>query len=162
MDVATNPVIFHLQLVIWDTADFEKYDVAQSYYRGSTFVLLVYSADDANSMYSLYAFARDVKVVEPSAKLILVKNKIDLPVSSDTIHEEMEKTFRRRMEEEFELIAHFSTSAKTPKGVDELLKELAKYSLKLFVEKQRNEDGLDSFRLHEVNQRTKTGHSCCN
>ena len=131
------------------------------YYRSSEFVLLVYSADDVHSINSLHEFARNVKVLEPSAKLILVKNKIDLPVSSDTILEEMEKAFRRNMEEEFEVIAHFSTSAKTPKGVDELLKELAKYSLKLFVEKQRNEDGLDSFRLHEVNQRNKTGHSCC-
>ena len=129
------------------------------YYRSSKFVLLVYSADDENSMYSLYKFARNVKVFEPSAKLILVKNKIDLPVSSDTILEEREKAFRRNMEKE--VIGHFSTSAKTPKGVDELLKELAKYSLKLFVEKQRNEDSLDSLRLHEVNQRNKTGHSCC-
>ena len=148
-------------MVIWDTADFEKYEtIAQSYYRGSTFVLLVYSADDEYSMHGLSGLADDVKAYEPSAKLILVKNKIDLPVS-DTIPEEKEKAFRRRMEEEFEVIAHFSTSAKTPKGVDELLKELAKYSLKLFVEKQRNEDGLDSLRMHEVNQRNKTGHSCC-
>ena len=147
-------------MVIWDTADFEEYEsIAQSYYRNSTFVLLVYNADDEYSMHRLFGLAHDVKAYEPSAKLILVKNKIDLPVSSDTIPEEKEKAFRRSMEKEFEVIAHFSTSAKTPKGVDELLKELAKYSLKLFVEKQRH--FVDSFRLHEVNQRNKTGHSCC-
>ena len=91
-----------------------------------------------------------MKLFEPSAKLILVKNKIDLPVSSDTILEEKEKHFRRN----FEVTAHFSTSAKTSEGVDELLKELAKYSLKLFNSNKKYTDDdheNDPFRLDDGN-----------
>ena len=140
----------------------EKHEsITQSYYRGSKFVLLVYSADDEYSLHKLSALADTVKQYEPSAKLILVKNKIDLPVSSDTIPEEKEKSFRREIKKK--VIANFSTSAKTPQGVDELLKELAKYSLKSFKSKKYNdvEDGIDPFRLHEENPPQKTDYACC-
>ena len=117
----------------------EKHEsLTQSYYRGSKFVLLVYSADDEYSLYRLSGIANMVKQYEPSAKLILVKNKIDLPVSSDTIPKEKEKAIRREIEKK--VIASFSTSAKTPQGVDELLKELAQNSLKMFKRQRKNID----------------------
>ena len=141
----------------------EKHDdesITQSYYRGCKFVLLVYSAVDEYSLHRLSGIADDVKAYEPSAKLILVKNKIDLPVSSDTIPEEKEKAFRREIKKK--VIANFSTSAKTPQGVDELLKYLAKYSLKLFKRKREcsdDEENVDPFRLDEGNERNEKG--CC-
>lgn len=120
----------------------EKHEsITQSYYRGSKFVLLVYSADDEHSLHGLSGIVDTVKLYEPSAKLILVKNKIDLPVSSDTIPEEREKAILRDIEKK--VIASFSTSAKTPQGVDELLKELAQYSLKMFKSQKKNTDDED-------------------
>ena len=53
----------------------KKYDIVApwSYYGGTKFVLLVYSAVDEYSLYRLHDIADSIKVFEPSAKLILVK-----------------------------------------------------------------------------------------
>ena len=125
----------------------EKHEsMTQSYYRGSKFVLLVYSADDEYSLHRLSGIANMVKRYEPSAKLILLKNKIDLPISSDTIPEEKEKALRREIEKN--VIACFSTSAKTRQGVDDLLKQLAEYSLKLFKRQQEAFDDDEDKEKH--------------
>ena len=127
----------------------EKHEsMTQSYYRGSKFVLLVYSADDEYSLHRLSGIANMVKLYEPSAKLILVKNKIDLPVSSDTIPEEKEKALRREIEKN--VIACFSTSAKTRQGVDDLLKQLAKYSLESFKRQEETHGMIQNLSLRSA------------
>ncbi|XP_028392632.1 uncharacterized protein LOC114517175, partial [Dendronephthya gigantea] len=136
-----------IPMEIWDTVDMEKHgSITQSYYRKSHFVLLVYSADDEYSLQKLIRIAKDVKNYEPAAKLILVRNKIDLPIDSDGISVEKEKTFLREMGKK--ILLNFWTSAKDNEGIENLLRKLGKCSLEMFKRKGNDIENMvnDHFR----------------
>ena len=139
--------------------------ITQHYYRGSHFVLLVYSATDEFSLHKLDGIADGVKIYEPAAKLILVRNKTDLPIGDEGISPEKEKAFICNMKRR--VCAHFWTSAKKNEGVDELLKEIAKHCLKMFKSRRESEDYQDNrndgFRLDlSQNKQENDGIRCCN
>ncbi len=121
----------------------------------------MYSAVDEYSLHELLGIANDVWNCEPAAKLILVRNKIDLPIDEDYVPEQKEREFLRNMKEK--IFAHFWTSAKTNEGVKELLRELGKHSLEMFKSRcEDHEDGnnrlrLDTGAIHQENK----GSSCC-
>ena len=134
--------------------------ITRSYYRGSKFVLLVYSADDEYSLHKLSTIADDVKLYEPAAKLILVRNKIDLPLDQDGVPEEKEKVFLRNIKKK--IFANFWTSAKTNEGVENLLKELGKHSVKMFKSRRNRDDQENGFRLDLDDKEQKSdGYKCC-
>ncbi len=141
----------------------ERHDsITQSYYRGSKFVLLVYSAVDQYSLHKLIGIAENVKIFEPAAKLIVVRNKTDLPIDEDYVPEQKEREFLRNMKEK--IVAHFWTSAKTNDGVKELLRELGERSLKMFKSRRcdDHEDGNGGFRLGTgASHQEQEGFSCC-
>ena len=122
----------------------------------------MYSAVDEYSLHELLRIVNDVWNCAPAAKLILVRNKIDLPINEDYVLEQRERHFLRNMEEK--IVANFWTSAKTNDGVKELLRELGKCSLKMFKSRrcEDHEDGNDRLRLDTgaIHQENK-GSSCC-
>ncbi|CAB3979885.1 ras family-domain-containing [Paramuricea clavata] len=155
-----------IPFVFWDTADMERYDlydeiVPYSCHRGSHFILLVYSAVDEESFYELLRIAEDLERYGrvPPAKVILVRNKIDLPIGEDGVLEEKEKEFLRRMNLKENFLANFWTSAKTNEGVKDLLRELGKHSLKMFESRRESED--HNVRLDiDANKQENQGFSC--
>ncbi|CAB3978578.1 GTP-binding YPT6 [Paramuricea clavata] len=166
-DKRTHEEILHkhetiIPLEFWDTVDLERHaSITQSYYRGSKFVLLVYSADDEYSLHKLSTIVDDVKLYEPAAKLILVRNKIDLPLDQDGVPEEKEKVFLRNIKKK--ILANFWTSAKTNEGVEDLLKELGKHSVKMFKSRRNHDDQENGFRLDldDKKQKSEGGYNCC-
>ena len=154
-----------IPFVFWDTADMERYDLYDempySYHRGSHFILLVYSAVDEESLYELLRIAEDLKRYGrvPPAKLILVRNKIDLPIGEDGVPEEKEKEFLRRMNLKDNFLANFWTSAKTNEGVEDLLRELGKHSLKMFESRRESEDHNPRLDI-DANKQENQGFSC--
>ena len=151
-----------IPLEFWDTADMERHgSVTRSYYRGSKFVLLVYSATDEESLHRLRGIAKYVKEDEPAAKLILVRNKTDLPIGDESVSEEKERDFLRSEKKKI-FATSFRTSAKTGDGIENLIKELGKQSLKMFKSKGRwgNDQNENGFELDtkEIRQENK---GCC-
>ena len=148
---------------IWDTANMERHgSITQSYYRQSHFVLLVYSAIDESSLQRLFEIVKNVKKYEPAAKLILVRNKIDLPVGSDGISAEREKTFLCEMGEK--ILLNFWTSAKDNEGIENLLKKLGKCSLEMFKRRGSDIDNKvkPNFRPgYDDKRQVKQGSNCC-
>ena len=134
--------------------------VTRSYYRGSKFVLLVYSATDEDSLHRLRGIAKDVKADEPAAKLILVRNKTDLPIGDEGVSEEKEKEFL--CFEKKKIFARFRTSARTGDGVENLIKELGKQSLKMFKSKGRwgNDQNENGFELDTKEIRQEKNWCC--
>jgi 50S ribosomal subunit-associated GTPase HflX len=108
----------------------------------------------------LSTIADDVKLYEPAAKLILVRNKIDLPLDQDGVPEEKEKVFLRNIKKK--IFANFWTSAKTNEGVENLLKELGKHSVKMFKSRRNRDDQENGFRLDLDDKEQKSdGYKCC-
>ena len=138
--------------------------ITQSYYRGSMFVLLVYSATDDHSLHRLRGIASNVRANEPVAKLILVRNKTDLPIGDEGVSEKKEKEFLREMKKTL-FGKSFWTSANTGEGIKDLLDELAKHSLKMFKSRGRmqHEDNENQFLLdtEAVRRENEAGYSCC-
>jgi GTPase SAR1 family protein len=171
IDTRKHEEIFHehetvIPFVFWDTADMERYDLYDeimpySCHRGSHFILLVYSAVDEDSLYELLRIAEDLKQYGrvPPAKLILVRNKIDLPIGEDGVPEEKEKEFLRRMNLKDNFLANFWTSAKTNEGVEDLLRELGKHSLKMFESRRESEDHNPRLDI-DANKQENQGFSC--
>ena len=141
----------------------EKYDsITESYYRGSRFVLLVYSADDEYSLHKLAGIAKNVKFYEPIAKLVLVKNKIDLHAGNEIIPEDKEKSLLRAMRKEHAIFKMFETSAKKNEGVENLLQELGKHLLKVFKSRRpcdEEDENDDPFKPYLQPERKSS--SCC-
>ena len=89
-----------IPFVFWDTADMERYDLnldimPDSHHRSSHFILLVYSAVDEDSLYELLHIADYLERIGyiPPAKVIIVRNKFDLPIGEDGVPEEKRKNF---------------------------------------------------------------------
>lgn len=145
----------------WDTADLERYaDVTKSYYRRSRFVLLVYSAVNESSLRRLSSIVDSIKYDEPAAKLILVRNKIDLPIGGDGVSVDKEEAFLQSMKIS---ATHFWTSAKTNEGVEKLLKQLREDSLKMFKNGSPHTSEVDNrFELEAGdNEKKHHGYGCC-
>ena len=129
---------------IFMTADMEKYEcTTQSYYRGSSFVLLVYDSAEFSSLPNLQVIAEETTNYQPMSKLILVRNKTDLQIGPDGVTPEQEDGFIRKLKQN--LFAKFSTSAKNNEGISEMLREVAKYALKLM---EHTDYASDPFATH--------------
>jgi 50S ribosomal subunit-associated GTPase HflX len=104
----------------------------------------------------------NLKNYQPTAKRIIVRNKIDLPPGEDGVPEEREKAFLD--DKKKEIFANFWTSAKTNEGVENLLKELGKYSVKMFKSRRKCDDHHQengfTLDLHDKKQKSG-GYNCC-
>ena len=134
--------------------------ITQSYYRGSHFVLLVYSANDEFSLQKLGEVADNARNYEPMTKLILVRNKTDLPIDSDGVTPDREDRFVRNMKHRIR--ARFSTSAKNNEGIQELLRVLAKHALKMLKsgDKKPIDYSSDPFAKLHLGETPKSGNCC--
>jgi len=127
--VATIGVDFQIKIVeldgravklsIWDIAGQERFGAFRdSFYRGARSVALVYDVSDPASLENLARWQSEVARVCPTAKFVVVGNKIDLE--------------RKVLREQVEGWAHsmdypyIETSALTAQGVDGFFLTLAK------------------------------------
>ncbi|XP_046842461.1 ras-related protein Rab-13-like [Xenia sp. Carnegie-2017] len=149
-----------IPLKFWDTQDMERHDsVTQSYYRGSVFILLVYSVDNDSSLDDIPSIIDNIKRDEPTAKLLLLKNKIDLP-KDEWILMDKEETVLRRTNDK--IYKKFSTSAKTKEGIDTLMEALKKSSLQLFKRAESgHEDIKDLLSNRDKITKDKKSYQCC-
>ena len=109
-----------IRLVIWDTAGEERFrGIAQNYFRGANGIIFVFDITNKETFNKLKIWLNDVKPkINPGTVMVVAENKIDLEekreVSKDLIEEFGEKN-------EIEI---FSTSAKSGKGVSEMIGNL--------------------------------------
>lgn len=139
----------------------ERHDsVTQSYYRGSAFILLVYSVDNDSSLDVIPSIIDNIKKDEPTAKLLLLKNKIDLPKDEWTLMDK-EETMPKRTNDK--IYKKFSTSAKTKEGIDTLMEALKKSSLQLFKRAESGHEDIKDLLLSNSDKKTedKKSYQCC-
>lgn len=109
-----------LNLILWDLAHLEQFDqVIKKYFHGAHGAIIVYDLTRPETIESLNEIKEAFLEAAPSAKPILVANKLDLSKNS----QELLKTGRELAETlDSECIA---TSAKTGENVEEMFGTLA-------------------------------------
>ncbi|CAL6062153.1 Rab1a [Hexamita inflata] len=116
-----------IKLELWDTAGQERYNsVTQLYYRNASAILIVFSMDDAASLYKAIDWHNVLLEQNSDALIILVGNKSD-------------KRLTCLQAEQYTLantLQYFVVSAKLGNGVEELFQYIAQSCHKL---KQHNQ-----------------------
>ena len=125
-----------VKLQIWDTCGQEAYrSLINSFYRNSSFAILVYSIDNKDSFENLEAWLNDIKTQSnPDIKIILIGNKVDL---------EDKREVTKEMGEQFcadhDLCFFMETSAKTGFNAQNLFMKAA---IILYDEHLKNEGNI--------------------
>ena len=130
---------------IWDSAGSEKFkSLTASYYRNADGAVLVYSLDNANSLFELQSWSREV-CNHGDMTRILVGNKNDL-VDARVISEDMAVNFA--LLENIEFVVE--CSAKRDDNVEYLFRTIAKKMLSKKMEKglKENNDRVKYFNSH--------------
>ena len=104
-----------VKLFIWDTAGQEEYHALnQVYYRDAVAAVLVYDITDRDSFDKVQTWVEELRLYLPKdTPIAIAGNKYDLPnrqIDIDEV-EDYAKSING---------AHFDTSAKTGKGIDEV------------------------------------------
>ncbi|KAK7114976.1 ras-related protein Rab-25-like [Littorina saxatilis] len=123
-----------VKLTLWDTAGVERYrTLTRNYYRNTNAALLVFSLDDASTLYPLSRWQHDVNDTAPNAISFLVGNKSDLTrgVSDETLNSFAEGN---------NCLAAFLTSAKTGEGVEEALTSVCEHLVHKFKHRTEMHD----------------------
>jgi small GTP-binding protein len=109
-----------LKIQIWDTAGQERYrTLTKSYYKGAAGIILVYDVCDPVSFENVDYWIKKIKKnADENVEVLLLGNKIDLINDRAVAEEEA-----RKISEE-NGVAHFETSAKDSKNVDQAFKQL--------------------------------------
>ena len=112
-----------VKLDIWDTCDQEKFRfLINSFYRNSSFVILVYSIVDRKSFSDLETWLNEIKThSNPDIKIILIGNKVDLEDKREVSKERGEKLCS-----EHNLCFFMETSAKAGFNAQNLFKAVGK------------------------------------
>lgn len=140
---------------IWDTAGQEKYRaLARLYYRNAAGALIVYDITDANSFDRVVAWVKELRAMaSPDIAIVIAGNKADLE--------------RERQVDKAKAVAyakevgalHFSTSARTGKGVGDAFTELAR---KVIAQQPVLTQRQTSRRLEVVERApAKASRTCC-
>lgn len=110
-----------VKLQIWDTAGQEKFrSVIQTYYRGASGILLMYSVNERQSFQNIISWMKQIKTNNAENVVIfLVGNKCDLE------DRQVEKEEGEEMAKEHKLV-FFETSAKDGTNVNETFYEIAR------------------------------------
>lgn len=124
-----------VKMRLYDTAGMEKWHektITRSYYIGSRVALILYSADDMDSVDDLNEYITVVNSHAPRAKKFLIRNKIDIEDQA-VMEEEVEGTLKK-MGYSFERPVRHNISAKNGQGIDDLLKAVGIALLKSCTE----------------------------
>ena len=98
---------------IWDTAGQERYrTLANMYYRNSDYAVIVFDISQVNSFETVKLWIEEINNNAPKCKIIIVANKIDLPIK-----ENQRKIVNFINEYEYE---YFEVSAKTGENINNL------------------------------------------
>lgn len=148
---------------LWDTAGMEgnkhERNLTRSYYLGTQVALLVYSADDWDSVEDLTKYVEDVKAHAPGAKKFLIRNKTDLPRVEQTVNEQdVDGMFKQHGHVEFETNWKLRTSAITGEGIDILLDEIGDALLRQGTLKP---NARNSFQVYKAKPKPHTSSKCC-
>ncbi|EDR23078.1 hypothetical protein, conserved [Entamoeba dispar SAW760] len=107
-----------ITLQLWDTAGQERFrNITTSYYRGSQGILIVYDVSNFDSLKQVTYWIGELKKENVDGMIFLVGNKIDVIDSLTKEHEDIIKTIN---------LPHFTVSAKTGEGVQDLFTQLVK------------------------------------
>lgn len=155
-------------MYLWDTAGMEgrahERTLTRSHYVGTQVALLVYSADDWDSVEDLRIYVEDVETHAPGAKMFLIRNKTDLPKAEQTVNEqEVDGMFTKHGHAKFASHWKLKTSALNGEGIGNLLKEVGEALCRQSSLKPA--DGRNSFQLYrQPKQKPKSSSnssSCC-
>ena len=111
-----------VKMNIWDTAGQEKFrSIASNYYRQAKGALIVYDITDKATFDRVVAWVKELnQQAEPNISIVICGNKCDRE-SERQIPKQIAQDYAKKIG-----AAHFHTSAKTGKGVDEAFQELAR------------------------------------
>ncbi|XP_012563173.1 ras-related protein Rab-8B [Hydra vulgaris] len=131
-----------VELKIWDSAGSEKFkSLTTSYYRNADGAILVYSLENANSLFELQSWSQEVCSHGDMIR-ILVGNKNDL-VDERVISEDMALNFA--LLENIELVVE--CSAKRDDNVEYLFRTIAKKMLNKKLEKDNTILKSNAFKI---------------
>ena len=104
--------------------NYHNRSLTRSYYTGSIVALLVYSADNIDSINCLGDLVKDIKDNAGQAKLFLIRNKTDLNDPTVTKEEALSKLRERGYDTSIAMT--LDTSAVTGEGIENLKKKIGK------------------------------------
>lgn len=115
----------NVKLFIWDTAGQEEYHALnQVYYRDAVAAILVYDITDRDSFDKVQTWVEELRLYLPKdTPIAIAGNKCDL--SNRQIDQEEVESYAKSING-----AHFDTSAKTGKGIEEIFTEITKAVLR--------------------------------
>lgn len=119
-----------ITFVIWDIAGQTAFEsVRRSYYKDSRGFLLVFNLANRVTLRNLEYWAAEIKETCPTAPLVMLGNKVDLPEQKVTHHE------MKQIAKDLGCVDSILTSAKTGQGVKEAFNLLGMAILSRFQEK---------------------------
>ena len=138
---------------IWDTAGQEKYRaLARIYYRSAVGALIVYDITDRSSFDRVVAWVKELRSMgEDNIAIVIAGNKGDLE-SARQVPKHEANAYAKAVG-----AAHFSTSAKTGRGVEDAFQELAR---RIF-QSQPAESPRNTIRRLDVVRTPSVKHSKC-
>ena len=155
VDYRTTKVILNYQTIIlqlWDTAGQEKFrNITTSYYRGSQGILIVYDSSNFETLQQVSYWIGELKKENVDGVVFLVGNKCDMIQSLTKEMEDIIKTVN---------LPHFSVSAKTAEGVEELFLNLVKKIMEKGVEKDYIGE-MEDIDLNSVKKTDNANNGCC-
>jgi len=115
----------NIKLFIWDTAGQEEYHALNNvYYRDAMAAILVYDITDSDSFDKVQTWVEELRLYLPKdTPIAIAGNKYDLP--NRQIETEDAEEYANSIHG-----AHFDTSAKTGKGIEELFTAITKAVLR--------------------------------
>ncbi|XP_020912075.1 ras-related protein Rab-1C [Exaiptasia diaphana] len=147
---------------LFDTAGMEKWHektITRSYYRESRVALIMYSADDMDSVDDLKDYIEDVNRHAPGAKKFLIRNKIDL--EDQAVREEEVEAKLNGKGYSFEKNLKHKISAKDGgQEIEDLLKEVGIVLLKQ-AKSPKETQTISSFRINTPTTTQSDKNACC-
>lgn len=115
----------NVKLFIWDTAGQEEYHALnQVYYRDAAAAILVYDITDRDSFDKVQTWVEELRLyLDKDTPIAIAGNKCDLP--NKQIEQDEVEDYAKAING-----AHFYTSAKTGKGIEDIFVEITKAVLR--------------------------------
>ena len=125
-----------IKLQIWDTPGAEIYrSLNINYYRNSSLVIIAYSIIMKNSFEHVENFLREVRDVNPNAKIVLVGTKLDLEDSREVSKDEAENFVK-----EHNLDMLFEISAISANDTKKVFIEAAKLLFTQYLKSEKEKE----------------------
>ena len=150
-----------IQLIIWDSAGQERFkSIAKNSFKGAHGLILMYAVNKKKSFRAIKEWINNIKegIDIKKVGLIIVGNKIDLPLEEREVNEEMVKSLK-----ENENIEIMEGSAKNNINVNECFVKLIEKMLELGLgqKKESLEDDDENGQNISLINNTKKKKKCC-